>query len=212
MQSKRIARLIFPLLLAASLPLAQAAEERMDVGEVAQLQEHARAVHGKKFRVLSEGSRVLFEDRLKTGDEARLKAVLKDESVVTLGENAEIVVDEFVYDPEESKGNLAVKVAKGAFLFVGGKIEGMKKSEVKITTPAGILGVRGTTVWGGPIDGGYGVLVLDGEVTVTAPGGEVTLKAGKATMIYGADGKPRAPHGWGKDRIARAVATISFKE
>ena len=33
--------------------------------------------------------------------------------------------------------------------------------------PVGAIGLQGTTVWGGPIDGGYGVIVLSGEVTVT---------------------------------------------
>ena len=61
--------------------------------------------------------------------------VLEDESVITLGEKAELLVDEFVYDPGKSKGNLALTVSKGAFLFVGGKIESIKDSKVKITTP-----------------------------------------------------------------------------
>ena len=47
------------------------------------------------------------------------------------------------------------------------------------------IGVRGTTVWGGPIDNGYGVVVLSGEVTVTARRGPVTLKQGQGTMLFG---------------------------
>ena len=37
---------------------------------------------------------------------------------------------------------------------------------MQIRTPVAAMGVRGTTVWGGPIDNGYGVIVLSGEVTV----------------------------------------------
>ena len=43
---------------------------------------------------------------------------------LTLGENATLVVDEFIYDPFRSRGALLVKVIQGAFLFVGGRIEG----------------------------------------------------------------------------------------
>jgi hypothetical protein len=38
------------------------------------------------------------------------------------------------------------------------------------------IGVRGTTVWGGPIDNDHGVIVMSGEATVTA-GGELLRKA-----------------------------------
>ena len=72
--------------------------------------------------------------------------------------------------------------------------------------------MRGTTVWGGSIDGGYGVLVLDGEVTVETHSGSVTLNAGEATMIYEAGGEPQLAHSWPKEKIDRAVATISFQE
>ena len=61
---------------------------------------------------------------------------------------------------------MTVKVAQGAFLFVGGKVEDPSGGNVVIKTAVGTLGVRETTVWGGHIDGGYGVLVLDGEVEV----------------------------------------------
>ena len=71
------------------------------------------------------------------------------------------------------------------------------------------IGVRGTTVWGGPIDNGYGVVVLSGEVTVTARRGAVTLKQGQGTMLFG-DGKLQRAAGWPAGRMKRAVASISF--
>lgn len=200
------------LLSGAFLPFALAAEQRIDVGAAERVQERADAVYDTEPRRLAKGSEVLFQDLLTTGKQARLEVVLADDSVVTLGEKAELLVDQFVYDPGKSKGNLALTVSKGAFLFVGGKIESIKDSKVKITTPVGILGIRGTTVWGGPIDTGYGVLVLDGEVTVTTPGGDVTIPAGRGTMVYGPDRKPLTPYPWDKKKTDRAVATISFAE
>ena len=78
------------------------------------------------------------------------------------------MLDEFVYDPFRTRGELSLSVIKGAFLYVGGLVEGVSGARVRIQTPAAAIGVRGTTVWGGPIDNGYGVVVLSGEVTVTA--------------------------------------------
>ena len=58
---------------------------------------------------------------------------------------------------------------------MGGRIEGLDGATVQIRTPVGAIGVRGTTVWGGPIDKGYGIIVQSGEVTVTGRRGTVTL-------------------------------------
>src|ERR1700719_2985513 len=94
-------------------------------------------------------------------------------------------------------------------LYVGGQIEGVNGAKVQIRTPVGAIGVRGTTVWGGPIDKGYGVIVLSGEVTVTGRRGTVTLKQGQGTMLFG-DGKPQRVAAWPAGRMKRAVASITF--
>ncbi|MBV8439184.1 MAG: FecR domain-containing protein, partial [Hyphomicrobiales bacterium] len=150
-----------------------------------------------------------FKDRCRSGEGARLQATLKDGTHLTLGEHATLVVDEFVYNPVTSHGELAVRIAKGAFLYVGGLIEGEPGAKVRIRTPAAAIGVRGTTVWGGPIDKGFGVLALSGEVTVTGRRGTVALKQGEGTMLF-ADGKPRRVVQWPTDKVKRALATISF--
>jgi hypothetical protein len=140
---------------------------------------------------------------------ARLQATLKDGTQLTLGENATLVVDEFIYDPVMSRGAPSIRVVKGAFLYVGGRIEGVNGATVQIQTPVGAIGLRGTTVWGGPIDNGYGVIVLSGEVTVTGRRGTVTLKQGQGTMLF-ADGKPQRAAAWPAGRMKRAIASITF--
>ena len=153
----------------------------------------------------------LFGDKLKTGPAARLEAKLADGTVLTLGEKGRLTVDRFVYDPDRAGGQLALTVKTGAFLFVGGKIEGPTGGNVAIDTPVGTLGVRGTTVWGGPIDGGFGVLVLSGEVSLKTPHGTVLMQKNQGTMVYGARG-PTSAAPWPEDRVRRAVATISFSD
>jgi hypothetical protein len=82
-------------------------------------------------------------------------------------------------------------------------------ANVRIRSPAGAIGIRGTTVWGGPIDNGYGVIVLSGEVTVTGRRGTVTLKQGQGTMLFG-EGRPQRAAAWPAGRMKRAVASITF--
>jgi hypothetical protein len=181
------------------------------VGAVDKVQEQAVATQAGAARDLQAAGPIYFRDRLRTGPGARLEAKLDDGAVLTLGEKGRMTVDEFVYKPGEQGGKLALNVTKGAFLFVGGKIEGPTGGNVSIKTPVGTLGVRGTTVWGGPIDGGFGVLVLKGEVWVKTPHGTVALKEGNGTMIFGKKAPAKAAT-WPDDRTKRAVATISFTQ
>ncbi len=192
-----------------ALPIHNGVAAPEKVGLVDRLQGEADASQGPQKRNLAAQGDVLFLDHIQTGDAARLEATLADSTKVTLGEHGRLVIDKFVYNPDKQGGVLSMKV-KGAFLFVGGKIEGPTGGNVAIETPIGTLGVRGTTVWGGYIDGGYGVLVLDGEVTVNTKHGQVTLQKGQGTMIYG-DKAPNKAAPWPDRRVKAAVATISFK-
>ncbi len=189
-----------------------AAAEPVAVGAVDKVQEQAVAIQAGSSRDLAIAGPVYFRDKLRTGPGARLEAKLDDGAVLTLGERGKLTVDEFVYRPGGDSGNkLVLNVTQGAFLFIGGKIEGPTGGNVSIKTPIGTLAVRGTTVWGGPIDGGFGVLVLKGEVWVKTNHGTVDLKEGSGTMIFGAK-VPEKAAPWPADRTKRAVATISFAQ
>jgi hypothetical protein len=74
------------------------------------------------------------------------------------------------------------------------------------------LGVRGTDVWGGPIDRRYGVLLLEGVVEVTNAAGSVVLRTpGEGTNIAAPGTAPGAVTRWPGDKVARALATVSFR-
>ena len=191
---------------------AAALDNRSQVGDVTRIQKTAIATFETSTRPLSTESPVLFEDLLQTGSGARLAVKLADGSEVTLGENCSLLVDAFVYSPENSQGELALDVIQGAFLFVGGKVEDVPNADVSINTPVGTLGIRGTTVWGGLIDDGFGVLTLEGEVIVSNTAGEVRLGPGEGTMISAPGQAPTAPKVWPEEKKTRAFATVNFSE
>jgi hypothetical protein len=186
-----------------------AVAQPMTVGAVDKVQAHVEATQADQTRALVVNSDVYFRDRCHSGEGARLQATLKDGTQLTLGENATLLVDEFIYDPSRSRAALAISVVKGAFLCVGGLIDKETSANVRICTPLAAIGVRGATVWGGPIDNGYGVIVLSGEVTVSGRRGTVTLKQGQGTMLFG-DGRPQQAAAWPADRMKRTVASITF--
>lgn len=202
------------LTLAAGLVAATAlaAGDRPGVGGVDRLEREATATYEADTRQLAVDDAVLFQDLLETSEQARLAVTLADGTELTLGENASLRIDEFVYAPDDSTARMGLSVLEGAFQFVGGDAENMDDSEVEINTSVGTLGVRGTTVWGGRIDGSFGVLVFEGEVTVRNEAGEVDLGPGEGTMIESMNAQPSPPKKWPEEKVQRAVDTVSFRE
>lgn len=186
------------------------AQDQPTVGAVDAVQGAAEAVSAGRTRDLANTDPVLFGDRLRTGADSRLAVHLDDDTKLTLGEKAGLTIDRFVYNPDKGAGALALKVARGAFLFVGGKVEAAKGARVTITTASATLGVRGTTVWGGPLDGRFGVFVAEGRVTVRSRRGTVTLTRGQGTLVD-SQGRPSRVTTWAQPRIDRAFATVAIR-
>lgn len=209
----RFARtMLAALFFALGLPVAWAADSRLPIGQVDRIQGPASASFDETTRRLRPADPVYLDDRLTTETGARLRVRLNDETEITLGENAELVVDRFVYQPDADTGSLALETLKGAFLFTGGLVESLKTSDVRIVTPVATLGIRGTSAWGGRIDDQYGVFVLDGAVTVATEGGQVSLEAGQGSTITARDAPPGPAKRWPPEKVARAIATVEFPE
>lgn len=160
------------------------------------------------------GMPVNMNDVITTGPGARLQVTFKDETQLTLGENARVVIDRFVYDPGSSTGVLALNAGTGAMRFVTGKLGKMSNKDVTVTTPAAALAVRGTDFWGGVIDQQYGVVLMSGELDVSNSVGAVTLdERGEGTDIAPSlkdEYAPLEPYEWPPGKVARALAMTSF--
>jgi hypothetical protein len=202
----------FVLLFIVGLPLAaDAADDPAAIGAVDKVENEATIVSGNNATTAIIGTPVHMRDELRTGAEGRLKVTFRDETVLTLGEKASVVIDRYVYDPDKNIGETVLQATKGAFRFASGRIKAMKESKIAVSTPHADIGVRGTEFWGGPIEGQYGVLLLEGEVTVSNQAGSVTLSAaGQGTDIPSPLDPPGPVKPWDADKIARAVATVSF--
>ena len=197
--------------LALLVPVvAWSADARQQIGVVERLQGEAEAVFGDEARPLVVQAPVYLDDKLMTRANTRLLLRLADDTQLTMGQNATLIVDNYVYDPAKAEGSILVNALAGAFLFKGGKIEQQKNAEAKIVTTVATLGIRGTTAWGGKIDGQYGVLVLEGEVSVSNEGGTVHLTPGLGTSISGPDVAPGPAKRWPSEKVERAIATVEF--
>ncbi len=91
---------------------------------------------------------VLQGDVLETGSNSRVGLVFNDDTTFALGENARMVLDEFIYDPSTHEGISAISVVKGVFVFVSGQIAAHNPEEMVVRTPTTVVGIRGTKVAG----------------------------------------------------------------
>ena len=164
----------FAIVLFVASPLGSVAAE--SVGTVTKVQGSTTPA--------ANGTPVHMNDRLRTGANARLEVTFNDNSKLTLGENANVVIDRYVYNPKKSSAQVVLSASKGAVRFAGGKIEQMNQKNIVVNTPSAALAVRGTHFWAGPIDGKYGVYLLSGKVGVSNRAGAVTLaRPGMGTDI-----------------------------
>ncbi|MEE8327958.1 MAG: FecR domain-containing protein, partial [Nitrosomonadaceae bacterium] len=69
---------------------------------------------------------------------------LKDATVISLGPETEFAIDEYAYAPAKNKLKLSSRITKGSLNYVSGIIAKLQPEAVKIKTPAGTIGVRGT--------------------------------------------------------------------
>lgn len=100
-------------------------------------------------------------------------------------------------------------VVDGSFRLISGALK--HREDTKIITPVATIGIRGTDVWGGVIDGAFSVLLMEGEVSVTTNGGTVLLDTpGTGTTVTASDTAPAEPVVWADARIQRALATVTF--
>ncbi len=193
-------------LLAAVLAFSSAANAAtvaapVNIGVAAAVRGSVKAAApGAAGRVVETGKPVYAKDRVTTGPEGKLQILLLDQTSFTIGANSEMVLDEFVYDPNTNAGKVSATIAKGAFRFVTGKVARREPSNMKVGTPVGTIGIRGT-IAGGAVDGQEGTFVLlgpgsdnnadekaggisvgneKGSQNVEQDGWGVTVKAGEA--------------------------------
>ncbi len=93
------------------------------------------------------GADVNFGDRVATAAASRLEVSLLDRSLLTVGANARLEIDRFVYDPERDIAGVAVSMLRGAFRFASDN-RGAQPEAIAFRTPGAAIGIRGTIIEG----------------------------------------------------------------
>lgn len=154
---------------------------------------------GAAARKLTVGTNIVVRERVRTSASGSTQIQFPDQSAINLGANCDMVIDQFVYNPQAKSGTMVATVTKGALRFIGGQIS--HNSGAEIRTPSASLGIRGgmvTLMIQLPpsiaqqlrqltgLTGGELVLSNFGQITISNTGGySVTLQPGFATLLGG---------------------------
>jgi len=128
---------IFPIVL-------WAADAEAVIGSVKSAQGTAVVHRGSQDIPSQEGMHLILHDVLRTSSNGRIGAILQDGTRLSLGSNTEVKIDDFVYQPVDGKFALLLRMAHGAMSYISGKISQFSPESVKVETPVGVVGLRGT--------------------------------------------------------------------
>jgi FecR protein len=120
---------------------AQAVEE--PIGNVAALTGKASVKRNDKSIPLALKDDIYLNDIVQTSANSSLGITFSDGTTFNLKANAQITIDNFVYEEGGKKNAGIFDVAKGTVAFVASQVA--KTGDMQITTPTATLGIRGTS-------------------------------------------------------------------
>ena len=138
---RRLVLSMFTLLLVFP-SLARAADT--PAGSVRTLKGKATIVREKSAVETKIGSRVFQKDSLKTGPDGSIAVVFKDDTLLSIGPNSEVVINEFLFSPAEGKLSIVTRLIKGTSAYLSGIIAKLSPASVRFETPVADIGIRGT--------------------------------------------------------------------
>jgi hypothetical protein len=171
---------------------------------------------------LAAGASLMENDYVVTADKSFATLDLGSDTQIRLGPETHLLIDHYLAD---QGGKL--ELVSGQMVF--DRPEGKPKIDVSLHTAFGMIGVRGTKFFAGPLNGVFSVFVEHGKVEVSnagvsrkvlgGQGIEIRPPAGSVRSLgpksdlkdMGALALPTLPQAWAKDKIREAYASVGIK-
>jgi hypothetical protein len=195
----------------AALPYAPAALAAVRIGDAALVQRDVSGSLPGRERKVAQGDDVFLDEMIRTAPASAAKISFVDATALSLGPQAAVKLDRFVFRDDRSAKAMAVTVTKGAMRWVSGL---SPSSAYEIKTPQAIIGVRGT-IFDVLVAGGRTSVVLqEGSVEVCTTGARRRCKtlSRKGDVIEVSGGSLSGPRSGGpspSDFASRCLAATS---
>jgi hypothetical protein len=143
-------------------------------------------------RVLVLGQDVKPGDHVTTASGAQQALLSPDGASLTVGQNSDVVLDKFQYDPAAKRGELALTVLVGSLRMGGGAI--MKADDVTVAAGASTVKIHAANAAVGVRPEGAEIRMVAGErVAVTAEGATQTMTQPDSVITVPTGKPPSAP-------------------
>ncbi len=175
-------------------------QQVVDIGDISELNGVARILRDEPLQAeLNLG--------IQSNDEAittngRMAITFLDDSTVRLTEHSELLIDEYIYDPDPSKSKMALTFGLGTARFITGNLNRIDKQNIQLKTPTANIAIRGTDFTATVDELGRSLIILlpdkyglsSGEIEVmTATGSVILNKPYEATTVSVFENSPTRP-------------------
>jgi hypothetical protein len=135
---------VLAMVLLGAAPVS--AQQPGAAGHIKTVSGVAYVVRAQGTTVVKVGDAVFATDTLRTAADGKLGVTLQDDTRLSLGPNSEVNIDRYVYSPGEGGLGMVLKFVRGIAVYVSGRMAKLAPDSIRLETPTGIVGVRGTTV------------------------------------------------------------------
>jgi len=135
--------LIISLITLILLPWVAIGDES-PIGKIKTVTGSVVAIRSGKEIPMHIGDQFYQNDLIRTGNKSSMGMIFEDNTVLSLGSNSEIVVDEYLFAPHQGKLSMIASILKGTASYLSGIIGRQSPESVKFQTPDAIIGTRGT--------------------------------------------------------------------
>jgi hypothetical protein len=136
--------LVAVIALLAPATQTRAAEQGASIGIVKAVRGEAWVIAAGTQVAAAPGARLTQGAIVRTGAAGAIGMTLKDGTILALGPESELLLDDFQFAPAGGALSLVIALVRGTLEFVSGAIARLRPEAVSIQTPSATLGVRGT--------------------------------------------------------------------
>ena len=174
--------------------------QAVNIGDISELNGTAQIVRDKAYNADLKFA-IQSNDEAITKD-GRMAITFLDDSTVKLTEHSQLLIDEYIYDPDPSKAKMALTFGLGTARFITGNLNRIDKQNITLKTPTANIAIRGTDFTATVDELGRSLIILlpdalglsSGEIeVVTAMGTVILNKPYEATTVSVFESAPTKP-------------------
>ncbi len=171
-----------------------------DIGGISELNGSAQIVRNEPLEAKLKFAIQSNDEAITTN--GRMAITFLGDSKVKLTEHSQLLIDEYIYDPDPSKSKMALTFGLGTARFITGNLNRIDKQNITLKTPTANIAIRGTDFTATVDELGRSLIILlpdkfglsSGEILVTTGMGTVTLnKPYQATTVNVFESTPTKP-------------------